>query len=41
MRIVYLSDLEKIIGASLAREVAPYIDLKDKRLTYFSKQNPI
>jgi len=35
--IRYFSDLEKVIGANLARAVAPYIDLKDKRLTYFSK----
>ncbi|RLI37379.1 radical SAM protein [Candidatus Bathyarchaeota archaeon] len=36
-RIRYLSDLERIVGASLARAIAPYIDLKDKKLTYFSK----
>ena len=34
-RIKYLSDLERIVGASLARVIAPYIDLKDKKLTYF------
>ncbi len=37
-RIRYLSDLERIVGASLARAIAPYIDLKDKKLTYFSKK---
>jgi predicted DNA-binding helix-hairpin-helix protein len=39
VKIKYLSDLEKIVGANLARAVAPYIDLKDKRLTYFSEND--
>lgn len=36
-RINYTSDLEKIIGSDLTRAVTPYIVLKDKRLTYFTK----
>ncbi|OYT44168.1 radical SAM protein [Candidatus Bathyarchaeota archaeon] len=38
LKIERLSDLEKILGPTLSRRVAPYIDLKDKRLTYFSKR---
>ena len=38
LKIDHLSDLEKVLGLTLSRAVAPYIDLKDKRLTYFSKR---
>jgi len=38
MKIQYFSDLERIVGANIARAVSPYVDLKDKRLTYFSKE---
>jgi len=34
-RIRYLSDLEKAIGPRLGRAVAPYVDLKGKRLTHW------
>ncbi len=37
-RIERFSDLERVLGISLAKAVAPYIDLKDKRLTYFSSR---
>lgn len=36
-RIRYSADLEQIIGANLTRRVNQYVDLKDKRLTDFSK----
>lgn len=36
--IRYFSDLKKVVGSTLARVVAPDIDLKDKKLTYFSKK---
>lgn len=41
MRIRYISDLEKILGSNLARTVAPYVDLRDKRLTYFTGRNSL
>jgi predicted DNA-binding helix-hairpin-helix protein len=31
------SDFEKVVGVRLARRVAPYINLKDQKLTYFLK----
>lgn len=37
LRIRYFSDLEKVLGPNLARAISPYIYLKDRRLTYFSK----
>ena len=37
IKIQYAIDLERIIGASFARKVNPYIELKDKRLTEFQK----
>jgi len=35
-KIRYVSNLERIIGANLARRVSPYVELKDKRLTEFA-----
>jgi len=32
------TDLERIVGANLARKLGQYVDLKDKRLTYFIKR---
>jgi len=37
IKIRYVADLEKVVGASLARRVNQYVDLKDKKLTDFSK----
>ncbi len=37
IKIQYTLDLERIIGANLARRVNQYVELKDKRLTEFSK----
>lgn len=37
IKIRYVTDLEQIIGASLARRVSQYVELKDVRLTDFSK----
>ncbi len=37
IRIRYSADLEKIIGANLTRRVTQYVDLRNKRLTEFSK----
>jgi len=34
-RILYLKDLEQIIGAGLTRKISPYTELRDKRLTDF------
>jgi len=31
------ADLERVVGANLARKISPYVDLKDKRLTDFLK----
>ena len=39
IKIQYMADLERIIGASLTRRVNRYVDLKDKRLTEFPKAN--
>ncbi|MFQ6094617.1 MAG: radical SAM protein [Candidatus Bathyarchaeia archaeon] len=33
----YISDLERVLGPSLARAIAPYVILEDKRLTYFTR----
>ncbi|MDH5771255.1 MAG: radical SAM protein [Candidatus Bathyarchaeota archaeon] len=35
MKISYLKNLEKILGANLARRVAAYVHLKDKKLSRF------
>jgi predicted DNA-binding helix-hairpin-helix protein len=37
LKVHRFSDLEKLVGLRLARRVAPYIDLKDQKLTYFLK----
>lgn len=37
VKIRYVANLEQVIGASLARRVSQYVELKDKRLTDFSK----
>ena len=37
IRFRYISGLEGVLGPDLARTVAPYIILKNKRLTYFTK----
>jgi predicted DNA-binding helix-hairpin-helix protein len=37
LKVHCFSDLEKVVGLRLARKVAPYIDLKDQKLTYFLK----
>jgi len=37
VKIRYAADLEQVIGASLARRVSQYVELKDKKLTDFSK----
>jgi predicted DNA-binding helix-hairpin-helix protein len=39
VKIKYFSQLEQIIGANLARKVAPYVELKDKSLNSFLKVN--
>jgi len=36
-KIQFIADLERIVGANLARRVSPYVELKDKRLTEYSK----
>jgi len=35
--IRYTADLERILGANMARRISRYVELKDKRLTDFSK----
>ncbi|MFQ5999793.1 MAG: helix-hairpin-helix domain-containing protein, partial [Candidatus Bathyarchaeia archaeon] len=37
VKIRYVSNLERIIGANLARRVSSYVELKDKRLTEFAR----
>ncbi len=37
IKIRYAANLERVIGANLTRRVGPYVELKDKRLTNFSK----
>jgi len=37
IKIQFIADLERIVGANLARRVSPYVELKDKRLTEYSK----
>jgi len=37
IKIRYVADLERIIGANLTRRVSQYVELKDVRLTDFSK----
>jgi len=39
VKILYVANLERIVGANLARRVSQYIELKDKRLTDFLKVN--
>ncbi|MGQ9461174.1 MAG: helix-hairpin-helix domain-containing protein [Candidatus Bathyarchaeaceae archaeon] len=39
VKIRYVPDLERIIGANLTRRVSQYVELKDKRLTDFLKVN--
>ncbi len=39
IKIQYVAELERIIGANFARRVSPYVELKDKRLTEFLKVN--
>lgn len=39
MKIKYFSHLEQILGANLAKKVAPYVELKDKSLNNFLKVN--
>ena len=41
VKIRYVANLERIIGANLTRRVSQYIELKDKRLTDFSKSKSI
>lgn len=36
VKIRYVTDLERIVGANLARRVNQYVDLKDKKLVEFS-----
>ena len=35
VKIRFFSDLERVIGSSLARRIRRYVELKDRRLTYF------
>jgi len=37
VKIRYVANLERVIGANLTRRVSQYVELKDKRLTDFSK----
>jgi len=37
VKIRYVASLERVIGANLARRVSQYVELKDVRLTVFSK----
>jgi len=37
IKIQFTADLERIVGVHLARRVNPYVELKDKRLTEYSK----
>lgn len=38
MKVQFMADLERIVGANLTYRISEYVELKDKKLTEFSFQ---